>query len=723
MNLRATHAMMKAAMPAQLELKEKLTNGNLSMQARLSRTLIFVVILAIMRAVAVHAAPVSAPHLTVELLTPTPAISAPDSFEAGLYFKLDKGWHIYWLNAGDSGLPPTIKWTLPPGITVGPIQYPTPRRLPLGPYMDFGYENEVLFPIAMKAKASLKPRQQETLAAKVDWLVCREVCIPGKANLTLDISGSASKPSPNADVLALFERLSKTMPQPLPPLWQVTFAPTSTGFRMAMITGKRESTAQFFPFDHDEISNPAAQPVQPLPNGLLIDLKRDEGLKNSPTHLRGLIVLANGIGYTVNALPGTVPTAPILAGSASAGAVLRIAGLAMLGGLLLNLMPCVFPVLFLKGLALVQSATEDRRRMRMHGLVYAFGILMSFWAVVAVLLLLRAGGRQLGWGFQFQSPIFVALMAMLLFFLGLSLAGQFEIGLTFTSAGGSLARRSGYAGSFFTGVLAMVVATPCTAPFMGVAIGFALAQPAVITFLIFTAVALGLALPYVLLAFNPAWTRLLPRPGAWMEVLKQATAVPVFATVIWLVWVFTQSAGVNALIGLLAALLLLAVAGWIAGRWPAKRVAFLFATVVVAIAVAIPVYAVRTASSTQAVAKPGDLVWEPFTPAAVEKYRAQGKPVFVDFTASWCLSCQVNEHVVLERPDVQQRLKQSGIVLLRADWTQHDEVIAQTLAQLGRSGVPTYAIYPASAAEPPRLLPEVLTAGIVIDALNSLQQK
>ncbi|HVJ07371.1 MAG TPA: thioredoxin family protein [Acidisarcina sp.] len=687
------------------------------------RIWIVVAMLATMGAAMLHAAPVSAPHLTVELLTPTPAIASPGSFEAGLYFKLEKGWHIYWVNAGDSGLPPTVKWNLPPGFSASPIQFPTPGRLPLGPYMDYGYENEVLFPIPMKVKTALKPGQHEPLAAKVDWLVCREVCIPGKANVSLDIAGSATTPPPvNPDVAALFDRLSKTLPQPLPASWQVRFAPTATGFRMAVITGKRESGAQFFPLHRDEISNPAPEPVQSLPDGLLIDLKKDEDLKKDPDRLRGLIVL-DGVGYLVNAQQGTVPTAPMAAPRASAGMVLRIAGLAMLGGLLLNLMPCVFPVLFLKGLALVQSSTEDRHRMRMHGMVYALGILVSFWAVVAALLLLRAGGRQLGWGFQFQSPVFVALMAMLLFFLGLSLAGQFEIGLTLTSAGSSLAKRSGYTGSFFTGVLAMVVATPCTAPFMGVAIGFALAQPAGVTFLIFTAVALGLALPYLLLTFNPAWTRLLPRPGAWMEVLKQATAIPVFGTVIWLVWVFTQSAGVNALIGLLAALLMLAVAGWIVGRWPAKRMASVFAIVVAAIAVAIPVYAVRTASPIQTTAKSGDLTWEPFTPAAVEKYRALGKPVFVDFTASWCLSCQVNEHVVLDRSDVQQRLKQSGMVLLRADWTQHDGMIAQTLAQLGRSGVPTYAIYPASATEPPRLLPEVLTAGIVIDALNGLQRQ
>jgi DsbC/DsbD-like thiol-disulfide interchange protein/cytochrome c biogenesis protein CcdA len=692
------------------------------MRLRFPRPLIFLTLLFAFGAVQLHAAPVKAPHLTVELLTPTPVLSSPGDFTAGVYFKLDAGWHVYWLNPGDSGLPPTIKWTLPASISAGPLQFPTPKRLPLGPLMDFGYENEVLFPVTMKLKSSLKPKSTVTLAAKVDWLVCREVCIPGKANLTLDISGGA-KPEPNAEVQALFDRLSKTMPQTMPSSWKTAFATTPTGFRLAILTGKKETSARFFPFEANEISNPDPQKALPLKNGLLLDLKKDENLKATPASLKGVVVLDDGIGYTLNAPPGTVPSAPAVVASASLISVLRYAGLALLGGLLLNLMPCVFPVLFIKGLSLVQSSASDRARMRMHGLVYALGILVSFWAVVAVLLLLRAGGRQFGWGFQFQSPIFVALMAMLLFFLGMSLAGQFEIGLSLTSAGGELARKSGYAGSFFTGILAMVVATPCTAPFMGVAIGFALAQAAATTFIIFTAIAIGLALPYVLLAFNPAWTRLLPRPGAWMEILKQATAVPVFATVIWLVWVFTQSAGVNALAGLLGGLLLLAVAGWILGRWPAKRLPLVFAVAVVALAIALPIYGVNSAAPSAIVARSGGLTWEPFTPASLEKYRSEGKPVFVDFTASWCLSCQVNERVVLNTPEVQQRLKESGVVLMRADWTQHDEMIAQALAQLDRSGVPTYALYPGSTSEAPKLLPEVLTSGIVFSALDGLKQK
>jgi len=316
-------------------------------------------------------------------------------------------------------------------------------------------------------------------------------------------------------------------------------------------------------------------------------------------------------------------------------------------------------------------------------------------------------------------------MALLLFFLGLSLAGMFEIGLTLTSAGSTLASKQGYAGSFFTGVLAMVVATPCTAPFMGAAVGFALAQSAGITFAVFTALGLGLAAPYLLLSFKPGWTRLLPRPGAWMEVLKQATAVPIFATVIWMVWLFAQGAGVDALLGLMGGFLLLAIAGWVMGRWPAKRAPSLIAALLVAAAIALPIYALRKFAAPVANAAtvgPSSTMWEPFTPKLVADYRAAGRPVFVDFTASWCLSCQVNERVVLGRADVQERLRASGVALVKADWTRHDDTIAQALADLGRSGVPTYAIYGGGAEGAPNVLPEVLTPSILFDALDQLKQ-
>jgi thiol:disulfide interchange protein len=669
----------------------------------------------------------TATHLTVQLVVPPAEIYPGQNFTAGLYFKLEPGWHVYWVNAGDSGEPPRIKWTLPEGVTADAMQYPAPKRLPLGPLMDFGYEDEVLFPIAMHVSPAFKPpaNAKTTLSAKVDWLVCREVCIPGKATLDVARNAQSSPPSSPTFVDAdqqLVARLQHTLPQPLPAGMQAKFSPTPTGFTLALLTGKRESAAQFFPFDQNQLANAAPQTVTPLKNGVELTLKKDENLQQNPGALHGLVVLADGRAFEINATSGTIAAAEAPGGDFAGLA--KVAGLAFLGGIILNLMPCVFPVLFIKGLSLVQSSQQERHKLRAHGWVYTLGILVSFWIVVALLLILRAGGRQLGWGFQFQSPSFIAVVTLLLFFLGLSLAGMFEIGLSLTSKGSSLASQHGYAGSFFTGVLAMVVATPCTAPFMGAAIGYALSHSAFVSFFVFTALALGLAAPYLLLSFNPAWTRLLPRPGAWMEVLKQATSIPIFATVIWLVWLFAQSAGLNALAGLLAAFLLLAVAGWILGRWPAKGPATAAAVIVLIFAVALPIFAVRklgampTSASTASNSQ-----WESFTPALVDKYRAQGKPVFVDFTASWCLSCQVNERVILNRADVQEKLRNGGFALVRADWTNADESITQTLNTLGRSGVPTYAIYPGSPQEPPQVLPEVLTPGIVLDAIDKLQQK
>ena len=505
-------------------------------------------------------------HLHVQLVFPDHSLRIGAQNPAGLYFKLEPGWHIYWKNAGDSGEPPHIEWTLPAGIAAGPLQFPAPKRLPLGPLMDFGYENEVLFPFSVNVARTAKPGP---LHAKVDWLVCREVCIPGKAELDENlplISGPPADGNP-ADS-ALFDRLACELPTSLPKADTAVFQPTPTGFLLAVTTGQRETQAEFFLEDEDILDNPAPQTVTPTATGLVLDLKKDANLTKIPAQLKGVLELSGGRNYEIAAPPGTVaapPAAPALTSPRAAAAppappAFSFASLAstvffaFLGGLLLNLMPCVFPVLFLKGLALVQSGAEERHKLRAHGMVYAAGILVSFWALVGVLLGLRAAGATLGWGFQFQSPVFLALMAALLFFLGLSLAGQFEIGLTLTSAGGSLAAKQGYAGSFFTGVLAVIVATPCTAPFMGAAIGYALAQPAAVTFAIFTALALGLAAPYVALTLQPAWTRVLPKPGVWMDILKQAVSVPIFGTVIWLTWVVADAYGAALLLALLSSL-------------------------------------------------------------------------------------------------------------------------------------------------------------------------
>jgi thiol:disulfide interchange protein DsbD len=680
------------------------------------------------------AGPVQALHVRLELISPSATVQPGGAIPVGLHFSLDKGWHVYWVNAGDSGNPPQIRCKLPAGVTVSSMQFPAPSRLPLGPLMDYGYEDEVLFPMELHASSRLHSRHMLKIPAHVDWLVCREVCIPGKANLVLPLTISKKTATPNPRVKALFDLWHSRLPKPLPPSWSATFATTPTGFVLTVM-GEPGKSAEFFPLDPGQINNAAPQTVRSLIKGVQVSLKKDENFSSTLDRLNGVLRLGSSEAYTIQALPGPVVMGPdatdLGAGSgANSGIIgfLRIALLAFAGGVILNLMPCVFPVLFIKGLALVESSGEERSRMRAHGIYYALGVLVSFWIVAGVLLALRAGGHRLGWGFQFQSPAFIVIVALLLFFLGLSLAGQFEIGLTLTSTGSGLANRSGYAGSFFTGVLATVVATPCTAPFMGLAVGFALSQSAAIALTIFTSLALGLACPYLLLTLNPAWTRLLPRPGPWMQTLKQITAAPVFVTVVWLVWLLVQSEGTGALPGLIAAFLLLSVAGWVLGHWPARRAAFLGALAIIGFAVAVPLFFLQVTPAEEAgvthtgspqTGAPGP--WKTFSQASLQRYRAQGRTVFVDFTASWCLSCQVNERVVLDRADVQKRLRDSGVVLLRADWTHHNEVIARTLSRLGRSGVPTYVLYAPGVR--PKILPEVLTPGIIFEMLDKLNPR
>jgi thiol:disulfide interchange protein DsbD len=618
--------------------------------------------------------------------------------------------------------------------------------------MDFGYEDEVLFPLTLNVSKSAKPGPA-VIQAKVDWLVCRATCIPGKAELELsrEVYDHPRKPVSLAFDSDIFHRFEGRIPTALPTTAKAVFEPTKEGFRLSIQTGQEETEASFFPSEENILDNPAPQKLTPTAKGLILDLKKDANISANPPQLKGVLELSRGRSFELTAqlssaaapVAEAAPSTPTVATTAppsapapapiqpqpapktanpfTFSALLRASGLAFLGGLLLNLMPCVFPVLFLKGLALVNSGNEERHKMRAHGFAYTAGILVSFWLLVGVLLGLRAAGGTLGWGFQFQSPVFLALMAGLLFFLGLSLAGQFEIGLSLTSAGGSLAAKQGYTGSFFTGVLAVIVATPCTAPFMGAAIGYAMGQSAAVTFAVFTALALGLAAPYVALTLQPAWTRLLPRPGAWMEVLRQAVSVPIFATVIGLAWVLAKAYGASVLAALLGSFLLLAVAGWFLGRWPAKRWSTVVAALILLGVTVLSVVApekLAVASETSSTPQASGL-WQPWSSDGVSRSLAAGQPVFVDFTASWCLSCQVNEKVALGQPEVERAFQARNVVLMKADWTRHDEAITQALTALGRSGVPAYALYTPGQSEPV-MLPEVLTPGIVTDALNGL---
>jgi thiol:disulfide interchange protein DsbD len=671
--------------------------------------------------------PFKAQHLTVEMVSAGPQIAAGGKQTIGFVFAMEEGWHVYWRNAGFAGYPPRVKWTLPDGVTAGPMQFPAPERLPLDTTVDYGYEDSVAYPVTIEAAPKLKADKAGNvhLTAKLDWLVCKQSCIPGKADLDLDLklAPAGTEVSHDGERVGELGSALKQMPKPLPASFRLTANSNGNNIILTAITGSHETDAEFYPYEEETIADTATIPTYALENGAQIQMQKSPAAKVAPKTLHGLLKFSPEETYEIN-LPIVPGAPPVVAGGTVAGGggadkltALGAVALAFLGGMILNLMPCVFPVLFLKALSLLQSSNEEKSRVRSHGVAYTLGIVASFWLVVAALLALRAGGKQFGWGFQLQSPTFVVVLATFLFFFALSLSGMFELGLSLTSTGDALTRKSGYTGSFFTGVLATVVATPCVGPFMGAAIGFALAQPAVVTFLVFTSLALGLAAPYLALTLQPAWVRLLPKPGAWMEVLKQITAVPLFGFVIWLVYIYgrlfsgpnTGSDAILRMTLLLTGLFLVAVAAWVLGRWPANRWGTVVAVLITAGAIALPMaasYEDKTAT-----------VWQPFSAEAIQQARGQGKAVFVDFTAAWCLSCQVNERVVLNSGDVKKQLQAGNVVAMRADWTQYDPKITDALQAVGRSGVPTYIIYPANPQAAPDVLPEVLSKSIVLDAM------
>jgi thiol:disulfide interchange protein DsbD len=422
------------------------------------------------------------------------------------------------------------------------------------------------------------------------------------------------------------------------------------------------------------------------------------------------------------------PSALVAAAPRPPLSVTTAIGLAFLGGLLLNLMPCVLPVLSIKALGLVQQADAAPRITRRHGLAHTAGVLACFLALAAALIALRAGGAGLGWGFQLQSPLFVAALAYLFFVLALALSGVLVLGGRLGGLGGSLAARPGYAGSFWSGALVAVAASPCTAPFMGVATGFALARPPAIALAVFGALGLGLAAPYLALSAMPAWRRLLPRPGPWMRWLERALAVPLYATVAWLLWVLREQAGERGAAAVVTGLILIALAAWALrvarGGAPARRrlaAAASLAGAVLAVALGALVLG-APAPTPDAAAADGAIRWEPWSPARVTEARAAGRPVFVNFTAAWCITCLVNERVALRSPSVADVFARKGVVVLKADWTRRDATIAQVLGSFGRNGVPLYVLYPpgGAAARAPVVLPQVLTEGALIDAVEKI---
>jgi thiol:disulfide interchange protein DsbD len=571
------------------------------------------------------------------------------------------------------------------------------------------------------------------VGGKAKWLVCKEECIPGEAQLAVSLPVGTT-PRIDTSVAALYAETDRRRPLTGHD-WTVAGHVSDSTVVLALTPPDWHSdsltTVDFLPYEQKVIENAAPQRLTMTEDGYRLTVVRSHYSLEKPERLSGILISESGWRGpgSEKALAFDIPVTENLQAVAVASAingVFKALLFAFLGGLILNLMPCVLPVLSIKVLGFVQQAGEGRKRALGHSLVFTAGVLSSFWVLAGALTILRAGGEQLGWGFQLQSPTFLVILSGFMFLFGLNLMGVFELGTSLAAAGGK--RVSGRAGSFLTGVTATVVATPCTAPFMGSALGFSLTQPAWVGWLIFTALGLGMAAPYVVLSASPGLLRFVPKPGRWMETLKQFMGFLLMATVIWLAWVLGVQAGLTAVLMLLVMLLVLGIGAWMYGRWGAlatgsgkRRTAFVVALSLVVAAMFGGVQAIdRTATTARAVTESGSgIVWEPFSQERVEELRSAGETMFIDFTAAWCLSCKVNERVALGSAEVQKRFAELGIVALKADWTSRSDEITRALATYGRNSVPLYVVY--GPETEPVILPEILTPGIVLDALEKLE--
>jgi thiol:disulfide interchange protein DsbD len=661
----------------------------------------------------------STAHVTVALLSERPAVAPGETVRVGLRFDLAPHWHVYWRNPGDSGAAPRFNWRLPEGWRAGAVHWPVPSRIRVGPLTNYGYEGSVTFIVPVEVGAAAGG--SGLVAVRAAWLVCQEECVPEEAELSLTLPVTEPPAPADEAVRGHFEAVAALWPVPLSTGATYTVEAGRITLRLAGLDWPAERVDDLW------LASEAWGPV--AASGAQRRAHSDRGIELSApvgdappapgSPLAALLVLQERTGeaivtrgFSLEARPDAGTPSPV--GPSGLPAALA---LALLGGLILNLMPCVLPVLSLKAMGLLEEARADRGRLARHGLSYAAGVLASFAALAVLLLALRAGGASLGWGFQLQSPVVVTLLAFLMLLVGLNLSGVFPVGHRLMGAGEALAARRGAAGAFGTGVLASVVASPCTAPFMGAALGYAVTRPAPESLAVFLALGTGFALPVVALGLSPGWARRLPRPGPWMVRLKEGLAFPMYAAAAWLLWVLAQQTSPRGLAAALAGLVLVGLAAWLYGQrrhgWrPAGPGAGLAALASLAL---LPLVAEGPSAG------PAHAGVDPWSPARLDALRAEGRPVLVNFTADWCITCKVNEQVALASETVTRALAERNVAYLKADWTRRDPLITRELERHGRGGVPLYLLYPPSGA--PAVLPQLLTEGLVLEALERIPHR
>lgn len=683
-------------------------------------------------AVAAESAAVSTPRVTATLLSSRDAVAPGERFQVALVQKMAPGWHTYWRNPGDSGEPTRIEWTLPQGVAAGEIQWPAPHAIPVEPLVNFGFEGTLLLPVEITVPQDAKPGERLMLKANATWLVCEKICIPEEGAFTLELPIA---PAAIVDEAAQARIDAARAALPVPAGFKGRLAADGEGLALTLpgLSGQ-PSELRFFPLSDTLIDHAAKQDASAATDGTMLRLARSSAFKIAGGEIDGVLTFKQG--GIARSLSLTATVDPALATSAAASeassppAVVRIplpaegadltlwAALlfAFAGGLILNLMPCVLPVLFIKALGFAQLAQASRSEVREQGLLFLAGVVVTFMALAGMVIVLGALGSSVGWGFQLQSPPLVIALAVVMTLIGLNLLGAFEIGTSAAGVGHGLASRGGRVGAFMTGALAVVVATPCTAPFMGAAMGYAVTQPPMLGLAVFMALALGFALPVVVLSFAPGLLRLLPKPGRWMLILKQAFAFPMFATAIWLIWVASVQAGPGGVLAALVAVLAAGFVVWLVGvTREAGRGRIVSSALAVLVALAAGWFVVQSAepeATTQA--RAGDI--QAWTPERVAALQAEGRPVFVNFTAAWCITCLANERVALSRQEVKDTFAELKVVYLKADWTNRNSQIAMALAEQGRAGVPLYLFYPSSKGAPPEILPQLLTPDMIVAA-------